>query len=99
MPDIQISEECRALIAVEFEIDETPRRLPNGNWQIPIDEETWRRLQKVQLSGEIGPIFSGPYRMRLEGLVSKREGGDHTLSPWRGAMGSSCVSFADDPRN
>jgi hypothetical protein len=26
--------------------------LPNGNWQIPIDEETWRRLQKVQLSGE-----------------------------------------------
>jgi hypothetical protein len=33
-PDIEISEECRALIAVEFEIDETAQRLPNGNWQI-----------------------------------------------------------------
>ena len=52
MPDIEISEECRALIAVEFEIDETARRLPNGNWQIPIDEETWRRLQKLRLRGE-----------------------------------------------
>ena len=49
MPDIEISEECRALIAAEFEIDETARRLPNDNWQIPIDEETWRRLQKVRL--------------------------------------------------
>ena len=52
MPDIEISEECRALIAVEFEIDETARQLPNGNWQISIDEETWRRLQKVRLRGE-----------------------------------------------
>jgi hypothetical protein len=48
MPDIEISEECRALIAVEFEIDETARRLPNGNWQVPIDEKTWRRLQKLR---------------------------------------------------
>jgi hypothetical protein len=52
MPDIEISEECRALIAVEFEIDETARRLPNGNWQIQIDEETWRRLEKVRLCSE-----------------------------------------------
>jgi len=52
MPDIEISEECRALIAVEFEIDETARQLPNGNWKIPIDEETWRRLQKLRLRGE-----------------------------------------------
>jgi hypothetical protein len=52
MPDIEISEECRALIEVEFDIVETARRLPNGNWQIPIDEETWRRLQKMQLRGE-----------------------------------------------
>jgi hypothetical protein len=52
MPDIEISEECRALIAVEFEIDETARRLPNGNWQIPINEEMWRRLQKLRLRDE-----------------------------------------------
>jgi hypothetical protein len=52
MPDIEISEECRALITVEFVIHETARRLPNGNWQIPIDEDTWRRLQKVRLRGE-----------------------------------------------
>jgi hypothetical protein len=52
MPDIEISEECRALIAVEFDVRETARRLPNGNWQIPIDEGTWRRLQKVRLRGE-----------------------------------------------
>jgi len=52
MPDIEISEECRALIAVEFDIVEAARRLPNGNWQIPIDEETWRRLQKMRLRGE-----------------------------------------------
>ena len=52
MPDIEISEECRALIAFEFDIHETARRLPNGNWQVPIDEDTWRRLQKVQLRGK-----------------------------------------------
>ena len=65
MPDIEISEECRALIAVEFEIDETARRLPNGNWQIPIDEETWRRLQKVRLRGEsISTSSAACYRQR-----------------------------------
>jgi hypothetical protein len=32
--DIEITEECRALIAAEFPIDETLRRLPKGNWQI-----------------------------------------------------------------
>ena len=52
MPDIEISEECRALIAVEFEIAETAQRLPNGNWQMPVDAETWKRLQKVRLHGE-----------------------------------------------
>ena len=52
MPDIEISEECRALIAVEFDMGEPARRLPNGNWQIPIDEETCRRLEKVRLCGE-----------------------------------------------
>jgi len=52
MPDIEITEECRALIAVEFDIHEIAPRLPKGNWQIPIDEETWRRLQKVRLRNE-----------------------------------------------
>jgi hypothetical protein len=30
MPDIEITEECRALIAAEFPFDESERRLPNG---------------------------------------------------------------------
>ena len=52
MPDIEITEECRALIAAEFPFDTTGRRLPNGKWQIPIDAETWQRLQRVRLHGE-----------------------------------------------
>jgi hypothetical protein len=52
MPDIEITEECRALIAAEFPFDEPWRRLPNGNWQLPIDAETSQRLQKVRRHGE-----------------------------------------------
>jgi hypothetical protein len=52
MPDIEITEECRALIAAEFPFEESGRRLPNGNWQLPVDAETLRRLQKVRLCGE-----------------------------------------------
>jgi hypothetical protein len=52
MPDIEITEECRALIAAEFPLEESGRRLPNGNWQLPVDAETMRRLQKARLHGE-----------------------------------------------
>ena len=52
MPDIEITEECRALIAAEFPFDKIGRRLSNGNWQMPVDAETWRRLQNMQLQGE-----------------------------------------------
>ena len=52
MPDIEINEECRALIAAEFPFEQTGRRLPNGNWQMPVDAETWKWLQKVRLHGE-----------------------------------------------
>jgi hypothetical protein len=52
MPDIEITEECRALIAAEFPLEQTGRPLPNGNWQMPVDAETWERLQKVQRDGE-----------------------------------------------
>ena len=52
MPDIEITEECYALIAAEFPFDKSGRRLPNGKWQIPIDAGTWRRLQKLLLRGE-----------------------------------------------
>ena len=52
MPDIEITEECRALIAAEFPFDETLQRLPGGYWQIPIDAETWQRLQRVRLHDE-----------------------------------------------
>ncbi|MCA1456179.1 hypothetical protein I6F35_23725 [Bradyrhizobium sp. BRP22] len=51
MPVIEITEECRALIesAVEPPIG---RRLPNGNWLIPVNEATWERLQQVRLQEE-----------------------------------------------
>jgi hypothetical protein len=52
MPDIEITEECRSLIAAEFPVEETGRRLPNGNWQMPVDAETWKRLQNLRLHGE-----------------------------------------------
>lgn len=52
MPDIEITEECRALIVAEFQFDVTGRRLPNRKWQIPIDAETLQRLQKVRRHGE-----------------------------------------------
>jgi len=52
MPEIEITEECRALIAAEFAFEETVRRLRNGEWQIQIDAETWQRLQKVRRHGE-----------------------------------------------
>jgi hypothetical protein len=52
VPAIEISDECHALIAAEFPLGETGRRLPNGDWQMPVDAETWRRLKKVRLHGE-----------------------------------------------
>ena len=45
MPEIEITEECRALIAAEFRYEETVRRLRNGEWRMQIDAETWQRLQ------------------------------------------------------
>ena len=52
MPEIEITEECRALIAAEFPFEETWLRLRNGKWQMRIDAETWQRLQKVRRHGE-----------------------------------------------
>lgn len=52
MPEIEITEECRALIAAEFPFEEPVRRLRNGEWQMQIDAETWLRLQKVRRQGE-----------------------------------------------
>jgi hypothetical protein len=52
MPEIEITEECRALIAAEFPFEQIGRRLPNGNWRMPVDAETWGQLQKWQLHGE-----------------------------------------------
>jgi hypothetical protein len=51
MPEIEITDECRALIAsvVEFPAG---RRMPNGNWQAEIDTVLWQRLQKVRRQGE-----------------------------------------------
>ena len=53
MPDIEITEECRLLIEGATEpFRETGRRLPNGNWQIPIDAATRQRLEKLRRQGE-----------------------------------------------
>ena len=52
MPDIEITEECRDLIASEFPSDETGRRLANGKYQLAIAAETWEQLQKVRRPGE-----------------------------------------------
>ena len=52
MPEIEITEECRALIAAEFPFEETRRRLRNGKWQMRIDAETWQLLQRVRRHGK-----------------------------------------------
>jgi hypothetical protein len=52
MPEIEITEECRALIAAEFPFEEPVRRLRNGECRMQIDAETWQRLQKVRRQGE-----------------------------------------------
>jgi hypothetical protein len=52
MPDIEITEECRALLAAESPSEQIGRRLPNGNWQMPVDAETWERLQRLRRRGE-----------------------------------------------
>ena len=51
MQDIEITEECRAL--VESAVGPlTGRRLPNGNWRAPVNEVTWERLHQLQREGE-----------------------------------------------
>jgi len=52
MPEIEITDECHALMAAEFPSEETVRRSRNGAWQMQIDAETWQRLQKVRRHGE-----------------------------------------------
>jgi hypothetical protein len=52
MLDIEITEECRALIAAEFPCEQTGQRLPNGNWQMPVDVETWKALKKLRVHDE-----------------------------------------------
>jgi hypothetical protein len=53
MPDIEITEECRILIVGAAEpFRQTGQRLPNGNWQIPIDAEMRQRLEKLRRQGE-----------------------------------------------
>ena len=51
MPDIEITEECRALIA---SVVEPPpgRRLPSGNWRTEIDAATLLWLQGLRLQDE-----------------------------------------------
>jgi hypothetical protein len=51
MPDTEITEECRALIASVFE-PPPGRRLPNGNWRTEINAATWQWLQRLRLRDE-----------------------------------------------
>jgi len=71
MPEIEITEECRALIAAEFRCEVAMRHVRNGEWQMQIDAETWQRLQKVRRHGEtisdciIRVIIVGQHRRGL----------------------------------
>jgi hypothetical protein len=51
MPDTEITEECRALIASVFE-SPPGLRLPNGNWRTEIDAATWQWLERLRLPDE-----------------------------------------------
>jgi hypothetical protein len=51
MPEIEITEECRALIASVIE-PPPGRRLSNGNWGTVIDDATCRWLQRLRRKGE-----------------------------------------------
>ena len=51
MPDTEITEECRALIASVFE-PPPGQRLPNGNWRTEINAVTWRWLQRLRRQDE-----------------------------------------------
>jgi hypothetical protein len=54
MPNIEITDECRALIESSVEpIPEDARQLlPNGNWRVPVDANTLHWLEKLQRNGE-----------------------------------------------
>jgi hypothetical protein len=71
MPNIEITEECRALIASVIE-PPTGQRLPNGNWRTEIDEATCRWLQNLRRQGEslsdciIRLVIVSSYRRGLE---------------------------------
>ena len=54
MPNIEITDECRALIESSVEpIPEDARQLlPNGNWRVPVDAKTLHWLEKLQRNGE-----------------------------------------------
>jgi hypothetical protein len=73
MPEIEITDECRVLIEGATEpLRETARRLPNGNWQIPIDAATRQRLERLRRQGEsisdciIRVIIIGLHRHSLQ---------------------------------
>jgi hypothetical protein len=82
MPDIEITDECRALIAAEFPFEETWWRLPNGKWQMQIDVETWQRLRKVQRHGET--ISDCIIRIII---VTSTRAGLYSREDWRQLLG------------
>lgn len=54
MPDIEITDECRALIESSIDLlpEHGPLRLTNGNWQVPVDANTLHWLEKLRRNGE-----------------------------------------------
>ena len=53
MPDIEITDECLALIESSAQpLPREGRRLSNGNWRVPIDAKTLELLEKVRRTGE-----------------------------------------------
>jgi hypothetical protein len=54
MREIQISREVEALLraAAIYELKPTGRRLDNGDWIIPVDDDTLAYLEQHQFEGE-----------------------------------------------
>ncbi|TFW54530.1 hypothetical protein CT676_39700 [Bradyrhizobium sp. MOS001] len=82
MPEIEITDECRALIAAEFPSDDTGQRLASGKWQIQIDEVTWQMLQgtparRVSIGLHHSRYHHHPAQARLAVAAANGKGAGH----------------------
>lgn len=54
MPKIVITDQTHRLIqaAAERPFKNTAKRLPDGRWEVPIEQSTLERINEVRLAGE-----------------------------------------------